>query len=333
MIQVGTDMAQLLAWVGESTQQDLGKGEKVQLLQRVWKENFQLDTNGQLQSLAAQPPGAVRNPHDPEAQWATKGHKEHIGYKVQVAETVTSEPLEQGEPTKNFITAMATQPALGSDEVGLPLVEQEQAQMGLEKPTHWYVDAAYVSAKGLAQAQSEGREIIGPAQSAPKKEGRFSVEDFQINVEERKAICPAGKENMRCGRVEGDQTHPVSYRFEWSSHCHHCSLRAQCLGKGQRHRIVAVGVLHTHLQARRLEQRTQEFKEKARLRNAIEGTQSELVRAHGLRCARYRGLNKARLQNYLAGAACNIKRWIRREIWHLQQTVGLAVEEAMTAVG
>ena len=56
-----------------------------------------------------------------------------------------------------------------------------------------------------------------------------------------------------------------------------------------------------------------------RHRDAIEGTQSELVRAHGLRHARYRGLTKVRLQNYLAGAACNLKRWIRRQVWELSQ--------------
>ena len=50
-------------------------------------------------------------------------------------------------------------------------------------------------------------------------------------------------------------------------------------------------------------------------RNGIEGTQSELVRAHGLRHARYRGLAKARLQNYFAGAACNVKRWLHRKVW------------------
>jgi len=56
-------------------------------------------------------------------------------------------------------------------------------------------------------------------------------------------------------------------------------------------------------------------------RNAIEGTQSELVRAHGLRRARYRGLAKAKLQNYFVGAACNLKRWIRRAIGQLPQRV------------
>jgi IS5 family transposase len=55
-----------------------------------------------------------------------------------------------------------------------------------------------------------------------------------------------------------------------------------------------------------------------RHRNAIEGTQSELVRAHGLRRARYRGLAKVKLQNYFIGAACNLKRWLRRLAWELQ---------------
>ena len=46
-------------------------------------------------------------------------------------------------------------------------------------------------------------------------------------------------------------------------------------------------------------------------RNAIEGTFSELVRAHGLRRARYKGYAKVDLQNQLIAAACNIKRWFR----------------------
>ena len=213
---------------------------------------------------------------------------------------------------------MATQPAIASDDAGLPLVEQEQAAMGLETPDVWYLDGAYISAERLAQAQSEGRELIGPAQPSPKKPGRFSVEDFQLNVEERKGLCPAGKENTQCSRLE-EGTGKVSYRFEWSTHCHDCPLREQRLGKDQPHRTAVVGQHHTSLQARRQEQRSKEFKEKAKARNAIEGTQSELVRAHGLRRARYRGLGKVRLQNYMIGAACNIKRWISRLIWLIKQ--------------
>jgi hypothetical protein len=39
-------------------------------------------------------------------------------------------------------------------------------------------------------------------------------------------------------------------------------------------------------------------------RNAIEGTISELARAH-------RGFAKVELQNLFIGTACNIKRWLR----------------------
>jgi len=322
MNQAGLEAAQLLRWVQGLENKEPSQGEQVKLLERVWNENFELK-EGQLQPREAQPPGAVHNPHEPEAQWAAKGQgkqkKEHVGYKVQVAETVNEGQLEKGEPTLNFITAMATQPAIGSDDAGLPLVEAEQAAMGLEKPEVWYIDGAYISAERLAQAQSQGRELIGPAQPSPKKEGRFSVEDFQLHVEERKGICPAGKENTQCSRLEEEGTGKVSYRFEWSTHCHDCPLRQHCLGKDQRHRTIVVGQHHTPLQARRQEQQSKEFRDKAKARNAIEGTQSELVRGHGLRRARYRGLRKMRLQNYLIGAACNIKRWISRWIWLIKR--------------
>lgn len=315
----GQDAAQFLDWVGQLAEKAPGQGPQVQLLRKVWNENFERPEGGDLQQRPAQPAGAVRNPHDPEAQWAAKGQgkhrKEHVGYKVQVAETVSGSALEKGEPTANCITAMVTQPAIASDDAGLPAVEQELQDMGLGKPDQWHVDGAYVSAERLAHAQEEGREIIGPAQASPKKEGRFSVEDFQIHVAERTAICPAGKANTPCSRLEEKEGDKVHYRFEWSTHCHDCRLREQCLGKDQRHRSLVVGQHHTHLQARRIEQKTEAFKVKARQRNAIEGTQSELVRAHGVRRARYRGLAKMRLQNYLAGAACNIKRWMRRLAW------------------
>ena len=38
-----------------------------------------------------------------------------------------------------------------------------------------------------------------------------------------------------------------------------------------------------------------------------------------MRRARSRGLPKVRLQNYLIGAACNAKRWVRRIAWEMKQ--------------
>lgn len=277
----------------------------------------------------------VQNPHEPEATYAAKGQgqqkKEHVGYKVQVAESVSEAVLAPGEPTRNFIVGIVTHPAYESDEQGEVKMKQEQAQMGWEKPPVEYVDGAYVSAQKLVQAQAEGRELIGPAQPAPRKEGRFSAEDFHINVEARTALCPAGKTSTQCSRLEEEATGKVSYRFEFSTQCHECPLRDQCLGKDQRHRTVQVGEHHSALQARRQEQQTEGFKQRMKHRNGIEGTQSELVRGHGLRHARYRGLAKVRLQNYFIGAACNVKRWLRREAWKLAQAVSASAAPVANA--
>jgi hypothetical protein len=35
------------------------------------------------------------------------------------------------------------------------------------------------------------------------------------------------------------------------------------------------------------------------------------------------------LQNYLIGAACNIKRWLRRVAWEIQQIKGVALNPAL----
>jgi len=78
-------------------------------------------------------------------------------------------------------------------------------------------------------------------------------------------------------------------------------------------RTLVVGEQHTALQTRRQEKHTQEFKQRMKHRNAIEGTQSELVRGHGARHARYRGLAKTKLQNSLLMAS-DVSERLRQEV-------------------
>jgi transposase len=403
LVEAGTDAHQLLGWLQNQGQTEWVQGQQVQLLTRVFGEQFEMVMGAaaplpkekeavpaggrqvpcETKEAAAdpvvepawlpanQPPAEataaadlppqtqppepqlaletvqpkdkkemdsdrVRNPHDPEATYATKGQgeqrKEHVGYKVQVAESVSEATLAPGEPTRNFILGIVTHPAHESDEAGALKMEAEQAAMGLEKPPVQYVDAAYVSAEQLATAAAEGRELIGPAPKAPdNNDGRFTTEQFQVTVEERRAVCPAGKENTQCSRLVANETGKVSFRFEWSSHCAECPLRGQCVAPKQKHRTIVVGEHHSALQARRQEQKTDAFKERMKHRNGIEGTQSELVRGHGLRRARYRGLAKSKLQNYFIGAACNVKRWLRREAWKIKQAVAGAAAQGTAA--
>jgi len=71
---------------------------------------------------------------------------------------------------------------------------------------------------------------------------------------------------------------------------------------------------HEHaevLSARREYERTEEFRKRYAVRAGIEGTNSELKRAHGLGRLRIRGGLRVRAAVYLKALACNVKRMVR----------------------
>ncbi len=341
MEQAGLDARELLRWTREQ-EASVGQlprqaAKAIDLLGRVYAENFEEKKDNRVERRHSQPSGAVHNPHDPEAQWSSKSSttpkKEWVGYKAQVAETVEQDARAAKEPTRAVITAIVTQEAISSDKAALPVVESDWVESDQEKPGELYVDAGYTSGAEVARAESEGRELKGPMAPPPRKEGRLSSETFNVSIAERKAVCPAGQASTNCSRLQEQKTGRVDYRFEWNrSQCDNCALRNRCLGKGQRHRTLLVGEHYDLIQARRLEQKEEAFQTDMQHRNGIEGTISELVRAHGMRRCRYRGLAKARLQNLLIGAACNIKRWYRRKSWEQQQPTDSTGSEVAAAI-
>jgi len=320
--QAGRDAHGLLSWLdGQSS--PLRELEAVALLRRVFAEQFEVGPDGP-QRREAEPSGAVKNPHDPEAQWSTKdqdGKKAWVGYKAQIAETVPDddEPKPKGEPTGQFLTDLTTTEAIASDLDGMGRSLKAQGEAGQEPPPELYVDAGYVTDDTLAQAKAEGRELIGPARPCPQKDGMLSADQFDVDLAARRATCPAGKASTQCSHIHDADQGSTYWRFEWGAQCDTCELRPRCTKSRTGRRILAVGEHHDLLQARRREMQTPQFQQRMHRRNAIEGTVSELVRL-GLRRTRYRGLAKTRLHGYLVGAACNIGRWLRLEAWRRRST-------------
>jgi transposase len=74
---------------------------------------------------------------------------------------------------------------------------------------------------------------------------------------------------------------------------------------------VGISLFNKELHEAEQYNRTEQFKEEMKLRPPIEGKLSELTRYHGMRRARYRGLQRVGLQCYFTAAAVNIKRWIK----------------------
>jgi transposase len=322
-VQAGRDIHSLLEWL-EPLPVEVREGRQVALLRKVFLEGYVVSESGEYEPVKVHASEAVQNPHEPQAQYSAKGvgkaKKQWVGYKVQVAESIGApEQKEAAAPRGNFLTSILTQSAIESDDAGLPGTLEKQKEMGLDAPSELYVDGAYISAAALALAEKEGRELLGPAQPSAHKNNVFGAEEFDVDVAARRALCPAKKENTQCSRLEEKHSGKVTYRFEWSTHCHACELREKCVGAGQKHRTLVVGAQHNLLQARRREQGSEAFVKRMKTRIGIEATQSELVRAHGLRQARYRGKAKVDLQNQLIGAACNIKRWLKILAWEIKQ--------------
>jgi hypothetical protein len=313
--QAGEDMAALWQWL--ETKPGLKERDKAKLLKRMFDEQFELQ-EGKLEVRRVQLVGCMQNPHDPEAQWSSKDpskKSQWVGYKAQVLETVGS---PEGQPTGQFITELTTTEAVASDLAGMKAALEAQQRVGLEVPSHLYADSAYVNGPELAQASEAGRELIGPVKGSPKKEKTLPVEEFDISIAQRRAICPAGHKSQTCCRIANYHPGETMYRFRWGTRCRDCPLRTQCTGK-RKSREVVVSPNHDHLQKRRREMGTETFQREARNRNAIEGTISELVRGYGLRKTRYRGLAKTRLANYFIAAACNVRRWAQQIAWEADQ--------------
>lgn len=334
--QAGKDALELILWIREQADA-IPPSESVKLLERVFSEQYDWEEPGAsvegafeggkatekppAPNLRKTPPsGAVQNPHAPDAQWAAKDlarKKQWVGYKAQIAETVAEDGLakRKGEPTEQFITEVTTTAAIASDFEGRRQVEDNQQANGQEVASELYVDSGYVSEKTLAEAAAQGRELVGPARppGRPSKTC-YGADDFDVNIAERTAICPAGHKSRQCSSLENQQTKKIDYRFEWASLCDTCCLQQQCTKSRSGRRSLVVGEHHDHLQRRRKQMQTSAFRETMKQRNGIEGTISEWTRQGGRR-TRYRGFAKTTLANYFVGAAVNANRWIRLVSW------------------
>ena len=257
-------------------------------------------------------PDSLQSPHD--AQVTYSGHKGK-GYEVQVAETCDKE-----NPTQ-IITHVEVTPSSGSDvEVPVPLIDA-LAERDVQ-PNELFADTTYGSGRNAIEAELWGTELVSPvAGSGTNKTEEaendthrdLTAADFQIDVAaDKPAVCPAGHEAMEeyeeCAAPER-----LELRFARAT-CEACSLRRRCPVKFSRKLgvyVLETDLIKVNIERRRRAEASGEFRRRYAVRAGIEGTNSELKRAHGLGHLRVRGGHRVRLAVYLKALACNIKRMVR----------------------
>ena len=264
---------------------------------------------------------SLQSPHDPEATYS--GHKGK-GYEVQVAETCHAENATQ------LITHVEVTPSSGSDtDVTVPLVDGLAERK--VRPDELFADTAYGSGRNAFEASRRGTELVSPvAGSAPgnSHEGEgdgpppLTGADFQIDVTgEQATVCPAGHRSVEEYELE-DAPERVEVHFARAT-CEPCPLRSRCPVKLDRRAgayVLKADLVKVNIEGRRRAEATEEWRKRYAIRAGIEGTNSELKRAHGLGRLRVRGGRRVRLAVYLKALACNFKRMVHARLVEMENT-------------
>lgn len=297
---------------GHSKSSELSMLEQVKTLRRVFEQYFEVTPEGAPVVKEKLPKGEGKDrivtPHEVEARWSEKRGKEWVGYKLQVTETAdrpTEGPDGTVQPAVNFITDIAVTNAAEADIQYTQEAIDRQGRRGLV-PEEFMVDQAYVSGAHIIEAARKGVLLVGPA-AAPNPGGiEMPQELFSIDVSGEEAVCPQGEKSVYWKK---DRKGAIQVRFSAKA-CNECSIKTKCT-KNKRGRTLTLAPEYECLQARREWMKTDDFKERMKARNGIEGTISEMCRAHGARYARYRGKKPLGIQEFFSGFSVNAKRLTR----------------------
>ncbi|MFE6105257.1 IS1182 family transposase [Streptomyces laurentii] len=287
--------------------------DAVELLRQVWVQNFQV-VDGVVRERDAKnvPPGRLRpfSPYDTDARAGAKRGTSWTGYLVQLTET-----CEPDAP--NLITHVATTDASVNDSKMIDGIHAGLRARGRLPAVH-LVDANYIDAQGLADAEQAGIKLVGPIQpdTSTQSSGRFASDAFAVDWDGTKVTCPNGRvADAWYPRVSSHGIPVIRVRFP-AAGCRACPDVNDCApSKAGRGREITLRerAAHEAMKRNRADQKTSEWWDFYQHRQGIESTVSQGVRAFGLRRSRYRGRPKTSLQHLFTATAMNLARldaWI-----------------------
>jgi transposase len=267
--------------------------------------------NGQILMREAKnlPPASLRSnsPYDPEAHYCTKNSVSWHGYKVHLTETCDDD-------APRLITHVHTTESTQQDIDATEIIHEALAAKGL-LPNRHMMDNGYVDAELLVKMNAEHDVIlVGPVKpnvSWQAREGGYTSDDFHIDLESKRAICPEGVTSVYWKLKKDRFRNPIIHIRFPQSECQICQNRSLCTRHKKGYRAIGIRpqAQYQALLGVRRQQKTHQWKKEYEKRAGIEGTNSQGVRRFGLRQARYIGLSKTHLQHVLTAAAINIVRF------------------------
>jgi len=278
------------------------------ILDRLFSEQCEVESGDKIAVRDDVSGDSLQSPFDEGAGYS--GHKGK-GYQAQIVETCDPENDTQ------IITYAAVESAAESDADALVPAVEALDERGL-KPEEMIADTAYCGGDNDVALRDEGVTLTGPA--AGKEPARASgLAGFETSDDLKSVTsCPAGRTPLRVKYTKKKDAVVATFDKET---CRACEMRAGCGVK--RHKK---GYTLTYTRSRmatalrREHEKTEAFKKTYAMRAAIEGTNSELKRAHGMGRLRVRGQPAVEFAVFMKITACNVKRYIGVQVERLRKS-------------
>jgi hypothetical protein len=290
--------------------------EAAELLATVAGQDVDADEEGVFRVARRVAPDRVISTVDPEARHGHKSRSRRFdGYKAHLSVDPDSELIDNVVVTPaNVPDADAVADLLaeghGDDADGGDPAGGAGGGNGGDRPMI-FGDSAYAGPELTCDLNDAGYEVIAKVPPAVNRDGRYSKDDFVVDLAARTVTCPAGQTAAIRTNPDGD-----GGKAAFGAACASCPQREQCTASPAG-RTVSIHRREAVLQAAKRVQATPEWQTAYRqIRPRVERKIAHFVRAvWGGRRARTRGRQRVTSDAVTRAAAVN---------WARLATLGLA---------
>ena len=296
--------AQYILKSTDHLKEDARYKEPIEVLRTILRENIETTEDGEPREIdsAKKPTNRIVSPIDVDARAGAKSKiKKFIGYKTSISQEIKN----------RFITNVDVMAGnINDGKATVKLFEELKRSLDIV-PVKVIGDSAYGDGIIRQQMSDLGCQIVSPFKDKnPRTKAVLPKSDFKIDRTNNTLTCPRGV--IAKPHFYDSAKSSMNFHFPMSA-CNRCDLQSKCTKAKEGRRTVRIYDWQGLIMESETYNRTDEFKNDMKLRQAIEGKFAEMKRLHGMTRTRYRGLKKVRLQCAFTAAIVNLKRWINIE--------------------
>lgn len=271
--------------------------DSANLLAKIVSQDIEKDEENKPRIKKGVSKDRVISTTDPEMRHGRKSSSGKFnGYKTHLTKDASSDIIT------NIDVSSGNFPDQGMTE---PLIDEQEKEDKI-KTKSLTGDGAYGSGKMRKRMEEREIELISKVPGT-KDTDKISKEEFEVDLEKERALCPQGKVASKCYKSKNPEGETTKIFIFPKEVCQLCSAKNQCTSAKNTGRTITVGPNEEYLQEARQRQKTEEFKEIYNTRRPpVERKIAELI-YHGLRKTRYIGKRKSRLQALFTAAVVNFK--------------------------